>query len=635
MPNFSFYYGPDNTIVRRMRSAATSVWGEIKEISAGSFWLFVPSIDYELSLCESPNELGAVAGYVRCDDVEHISAENKQLDRCHNQRFITEVVKDDNWPLGEQWTGSFAAAVYSKINHEVIICNDIIGYIPVYFSSCGEGIAGGTSLILLSHCIKCEVDAIGILQRIIPPHFSNYGKRTILKQVSRLLPGERLKFSSKDLSFSSVFDNTLYKDIINPDLDTAARMVWDCLKREITLVVGDRDKVNIAIGGGLDSRLTSRGVAHKGKVIKFYTYGSSDKYEPSIAIKCAKAIGAECECFTLENNYFPVYSEFKNLVMKTESVQLLQWNAILNSIINRKTDVNQLLLFGDIMESIDAKKIISLFTREERIKSFLKGLLLGKEISFHTADMSSFKEWKEAVKEDIIKEALGNVDVLSSNLKERCSEEFIVEQMSNDLELTFSRVRENMPYFSEMFDELFLWYTRKRCHECTQLLLMGPKFRTISPGTSLRFMRLISTIHPGLRLKDLRTRIVRLPEFEKLGKIPTTQIPWAGAASPNSLRMFIWFIRTSLDQFLIRRCLRTKNPQGRQRVLRSLDYLKEYRRQSTVSNVQDWFSGKWIKSDKYIMKVKNRADLSTWPYINDDIVTPANVSVMLDLCKID
>ena len=635
MSNFSFYCGPDKAAAQAMRRAAASLWGEIEEVSAGSFCLFIPSVERSVSLGESPDALGAVSGYVRSDEAARSPEEDKGPDRYHNQRFIAEIINDDNWPLGKQWTGSFAACAYSKREDKLVICNDPIGYIPLYYSSSGQGMLGGTSLILLSHCIKSEADPIGVLQRIMPPYFSNYGKRTPLKDVWRPMPGERLKCSGKESNLASSFDNTLYQGLVNPDPDTAARMVWDCLEREIALAAGDADKVSIAIGGGLDSRLTLGGIAGRGKAIKFYTYGSSDKYEPSIAGRCAKATGAECGAFSLENNYFPGRSEFESLVKKTESVQLLQWNSILSTIADKETDISQLLLFGDIMESIDGKKIISLFTREVRMRNFLKESLLGREASFHAADAASFEEWKKALKGDIIKAALREADNLSSNLRERCSNDFLIKEMENDLELTFTRVKENLPSFSECFDELFLWYTRKRFHECTQLLLMGSKFRAISPGTSMRFMRLISTIHPGLRLKDLRTKIIRLPEFKNLGRIPTTQIPWVGAVWPAPLRMFIWFIRVSLDQFLIRRCLKNKNPQGRQRVLKSLDYMKEYRRQDTLSNVQSWFSEKWIKSDLCITKVKNRASLATLPYINDDIVTPANVSIMLDLCKLD
>ncbi len=129
--------------------------------------------------------------------------------------------------------------------------------------------------------------------------------------------------------------------------------------------------------------------------------------------------------------------------------------------------------------------------------------------------------------------------------------------------------------------------------------------------------------------------IARLPEFDKLARIPTAQIPWISSRAPRPLRELLWGFRSTADQFLIRRVLRSRNPHKRQRVLRSLDFIKEYRREGSVPAVREWFSGKWLSGELYARTVTERAELLAWPLINSDITVPANVSIILDSCDVD
>lgn len=129
--------------------------------------------------------------------------------------------------------------------------------------------------------------------------------------------------------------------------------------------------------------------------------------------------------------------------------------------------------------------------------------------------------------------------------------------------------------------------------------------------------------------------IARLPAFDQLSRVPGAQIPWVGARAPAALREMLWGVRSGMDQLLIRAMMWRETPQARQRVLRSLDYVREYRREETVPRVRDWFSGRWCDGDSYVRTVQARGGLASWPLINVDIVAPANVSLTLDLCRPD
>lgn len=614
-----------------MRIQAASMWGEVKEMGRDSFWLFTPSGDYAHSFSESRTALGAVSGYVRYDWPEAGCNGRVGPNASHNQQFISEVIDDDKWPLGEDWTGSFGAVVYSIARREVVICNDPIGYIPVYYSTGNNGVLGGTNLIVLSRSISCDVDAVGVLERISIP-YCNYGRRTLLKQVSRLLPGERVKFSHDRSRVTSVFDNRLCDGLVDSDINEVARTVWDCLQRETDLALEAGDPVCVALSGGWDSRLALGTVSHRADSIKCYTFGNGSLHEVRTARQCALAIGAHHEFFPIENTYFPSRDSLETLVQKTEAANHLQWCTIINAV---KTDDNpkEVILLGDLCESIVALNMKEFSTRDARIRSFRKGLI-GQVDEIACATNDSFNAWKESTRCRLMSSILRNIDRLSPDFASTCKKEIMAEEIAGDLDLCFSRVRDNNPAFAPMFDELFYWFHRARFLIAGQALFLNGRFRPLCPAVSMRFMRLISRVHPKLRIRRrLMNAIARLPEFDVLAAIPSAQIPWLSARAPALLREIVWGARSGMDQALTRRALKNRNPRMRRRVLPTLDYVKEYRRDNAVPNVQRWFSGKWLDGDKYVDIVKGRANLDTWPLMNLDIAAPANVSITLDLCK--
>jgi hypothetical protein len=614
-----------------MRLQAASVWGAVKETVRDSFWLFIPWADYKRSFSESLFALGAVSGYARCDSIEKDWITLEGLDACHNRQFISEIIGDDNWPLGDHWTGSFGAVAYAKQRREVIVCNDPVGYIPVYYSTGDNGVMGGTSLIVLSRSAGNDVDVVGVLEHISSP-YCNYGRRTLLKHVSRLLPGERIKFSHNGRRIISGFDNGFCNGLIDSDIDEVARNVWDCLQHETDLAFDPGDDVCVALSGGWDSRLALGTVLHRADSIHCYSFGNDSLHEVSTARRCAEAVGARHEAFPIENTYFPSRASLESLVEKTEAANHLQWCAMIEAI---KPDDNQkdVMLLGDLCESIVALNMKQFSTREARIKSFAKGLI-GQSDRIAPATDESFARWKERTREQVVGTIIRNTGKLSPDLISACKKELIAEEIACDLDLCFSRVRDNGPGFVPMFDELFYWFHRARFLIASQALLLSSRFRPICPAASMRFMRLISRVHPRLRIRRrLMHAIARLPEFDVLARIPSAQIPWLSARAPALLKEIVWGARSGVDQVLIRRALKNKDPRMRQRILPTLDYMKEYQRDNAVPNVQGWFSREWLNGDKYVAVIKRRASLDSWPLMNLDIAAPANVSIILDLCQ--
>lgn len=621
MSKFCFYHGNDVGLIDRLRRAAVFCWNDVEELMLDSFHLFIAVDDFKSSSYETETLIGALSGYAK--------TETSMDDRSYSTEFFSQI-SYKNWPLGDEWAGSFAAVVYSSANQESALCNDLIGHLPLYYARGGNGFIGGTSLIVLGRTLGCEPDPIGVLQRITVP-FCNYGRRTILKKVYRLLSGERLKWKSGDAGVRRDFDNSLFRKVSDADVKVSARKVFDCLRHEIDAAIGDHQKLSIAASGGWDSRLILGGIPKDRYSISCLTYGGEDHYETRIAQKCAEAVGASHECFSIEERYFPSRLQTEALVRETESANYFEWFGIIDKA--RQSGGKAPLLLGDLCESIDGRYMTRFSTRKARIDSFVNGMF-GKREVFEERSDRNFKQWCDEKTVEITSALLANLKHLSGDLIGSLTEGQIRAAIASDLETSFSRVSAQTPPFSAAYDELFIWFHRIRFLLGNQINWLSSAFRPISPGLSMSFLRLITTIHPRQRIrKRLMNAIVDLPEFDELSRIPSAQIPFISSRAPALLKDIVWGLRSGLDQVLIRRSLKNKKADGRQRVLHSLDYVKEYRRRSTQKNVESWFSGKYIESNHYLQMVRDRANLDAWTLINVDVAAPANISIILDLCK--
>lgn len=67
-----------------------------------------------------------------------------------------------------------------------------------------------------------------------------------------------------------------------------------------------------------------------------------------------------------------------------------------------------------------------------------------------------------------------------------------------------------------------------------------------------------------------------------------------------------------------------------QRILPTLDYLVACRRPESVANVRTWFTGKCLNGEHNAAVAQRRAGLEDWPIISLYMLTPANVSMILE-----
>ena len=214
MSHFAFYYGEELEIQTKFRNLVGSMLREPNEILCGNFLLLHENSDSRSAVLESGSLVGALRGYVRCDQTCRAGLSDVEA-------FFEKVVRAGIWPLGASCTGSFAAVGYSRDIDHLLLCNDVVGYLPIYFSKLGKGVVGGSRLVDVGRFLDARPDAAGVLERLTPP-FVNYGTRTILRRVQRLLPGQCIRFSEFGSRESSHFDNSLFSSVLTQRIDSVA-----------------------------------------------------------------------------------------------------------------------------------------------------------------------------------------------------------------------------------------------------------------------------------------------------------------------------------------------------------------------------------------------------------------------------
>lgn len=237
---------------------------------------------------------------------------------------IRKIV-EDKWPLSNDFTGMFSAGIISDYGQT--LCNDLLGMNPLYYHLSNEKLAFGNSLVAFTIFSKLDLDPVGIFQRRYSQTNSNFGSRTILKQVKRLLPGELISVVNGKIA-NRIFDQTLYH--FNPDkaqkVKEEAEKYWDFLRTEYSIGLSQFDNIYLGLSGGIDSRLMMLFVPDE-KQKTLVTYGSyEDEVEVAIAKRVSDLVPNATFLFTpVNNSHFPKYELVNHIVGSTESYYNNHW----------------------------------------------------------------------------------------------------------------------------------------------------------------------------------------------------------------------------------------------------------------------------------------------------------------------
>lgn len=537
-------------------------------------------------------------------------------------QFITE-----QWPVLDSISGSFSCAIIDDIKEEIILCNDSIGIYPLYYLIKDDQFYISNSLIWLGAASGAAIDSIGLFQRTYCPEFANIGSRTLLENTKRLLPGEWIKFNKSGELLAQKYDNGLYQNISNTK---SSFDYWENLKRELSYCVAGEKNLHIALSGGMDSRLIIGGLP-KEKQLFCHTYGQDNYYETLISKHIAKLYDAEFKSYSQPELYFPTKEILEKYTIETEAIYLNSWLEILEAQEKKKREI---MLLGDMTESLQGRNL----PIKKNWKNFKKYYLRGKEYPFRENTKEVFNQWKDNI--------IGNYTKLVSQthinrLNIEQSEERIREGIINDLNELFVRIEQHDLPYVELVSEIFSWFTHARIPMGKQILILDSQFKSYCVPMSVQILRLTSNLHPNLRINGrfIKSLFSSVKELKLVGGVPTSQIPYVPFNTPDFLKVPIWFLRSELDDFLIKRLMKSGDPKKRYRVLKSFNWVEVYQQPQIESNLRSYFEKNYLGeayTNAVIEGALARRDLKQWPLSNINIINAAALNTelaILDLTK--
>ncbi len=593
---------------------------KLKNKRIGAFNFIVENID---DILETNSHCSITDGYLR--DLNSAS-QNPNL---HTIQAVEQI--QSGWPVSENITGSFSTTIIDKNSLEITLCNDLIGVYPLFYLLRDKDVFVSNSIFLMAYISNCKFDEVGIAQRCIGPEYSNMGSRTILKDCKRLLPGEYLKIDFFGNILQTKYDNSLYQNISsshqNHDLH---KDYWDQYKKEIDCCLIGNSEVNIALSGGMDSRLLLGAISNN-KNIVCLTYGEKDNYETKIASRIAKLKNAKFKSFSQPNLYFPSSEILRKYVLKTEAVNICSWLEILENIGLKERNP---ILLGDMTEAISARNIKKFSSRNFRQDNFIKYYLLGKDYQFDKSDAVKFEEWKKAKVHNLdrwyIEERISKLNLSFTPTQ-------LVEGLHSDLEEVFLRIKSHHLPFTELYDELFTWYTHSRIPMGKQILICNSDFYSSCPPMSNLIIRNTSNIHPNLRLGNrFLNKLFSIEELNKLNKIPTSQAPFIPQNFLDIIKFPIWGLRSKIDHFLIKRLIKSKDPTKRYRLFKSINWVTIYQNPDMEKNLKKYFENNHLGEGyfNYLLdRAIQRKNLDQWPFANTEMINGASLNMEIDLIK--
>ena len=524
------------------------------------------------------------------------------------------------WPLPDDYSGSYSFCLVSK--EKLVIANDCIGLYPLYYYIENKSITVSNNLYELQKNIRVNIDIVGKYQRLNAPEYSEIGNRTILKDVKRLLPGEKITYDLLEDDIYKEYDNRLYNNIKpNKSKKKDVRDYWNTFKKEVNLIENMGEKpVNIALSGGMDSRILI-GAMSPDKNSKAFTYGSEDFYEVKIAKKLALKLGFKFRSSFRFKNQFPEYRKLNTTIKKVGAPYVMSWYDIFDIAPQKR----ETILLGDMCEALPARNIKKFSSRSSRVNNFIKNFILNKDYQLTKTSKEKFEIWKNSI-----------TDKYTSQMRKSRSEglSFVIAQTKIDLEQVFSRIDAHQLPFSELYDELFSWYTHSRIPMGKQILHCNERFFAYAPAMSTSLLIATSNLHPNQRLnyRFMNKLFKQIPKLNKLNNIPVNQVPLLSRNSPDFLQFLVWGLRSKIDQILINRLMKHKNINMRYRLFKSLNWVLVYQNDNMIKTIDTYFLDNQLPESQVLSAKQialNRKKLKSWPLANNDIMSLAVLNIEL------
>lgn len=536
----------------------------------------------------------------------------------HHQSFFDWLRLHPQADLPDWVHGAFSFVYVDKVNQRLVMGTDWIGCYPVYYGVQSDGVVVSNSLLAFRDTPFCQLDPVGVAQRLASPGHYNYGRRTILQSVKRLLGGERVVLDMRSKSIQSQFQSGLFR-LRDESKQDAVDRFWEIIRKEYHLALINHPLVHIGQSGGLDSRLVLAAMPDNKKLI-CHTHGEAGFYESLIAKELAQLKGARWNCYPVGDNFIMTREKIDAFNGMTEALEHGQWISVMENNLR----VTEPFVLGDLCEAYTGRYIKHFRSRKDQVKSFLKVYLMRRPLNFTQASREGFEAWSNHVTCSVEKDQ-SVLDVAKFGL----THEHLLQATKLDLAVDFDCVRNHDIPYDELYDEFWGWHHSR----AKQMLFANARFFAVSPTMSRHVLQAASEIKPQYRLNYQLAHVFfnRIPDLKSLARIPTTQIPYIPFTAPNFIKLLWWGMRSYIDRLLLERIMKRKDPTLRYRVVPGINLVQLFQFPQMEERVGAWFRNNQLGCrDAMLSYFMRRQRLERRPMEPFDQITAAALESEID-----
>jgi len=528
----------------------------------------------------------------------------------YSSEVLIEHLKNNNWPLSEDFTGFFSGVLFSDNSFRIF--NDPIGLFHLYYCITDKYVIVATNLNAIHSITGSAINKSALVLEMTKPEFSQYGRSTVLENVYSLMPGELLIF--KDGKTKRLYDNTIKTDD-KPGSKSLANELVDLINAEFKNFYQEHDSLMVSMSGGIDSRVNLACLLANGKKPLLTNFGRPEYIDSKIPRKIAEDIGLKIDIIDPVSYQFPPKPIIDRIVKETDALYINQWLAIFDHYKERQ-QAYPFFLLGDMCDILRAKGISSLKTRSFRRKHYVTKFFTGKQLSLVPLCEKEKRQFFIRKRDSI----LSQINESAKNYLNINNPELIGEAEA-DLEELFTHLDRYNPLYVESYEELFGIFTHGRKSMGKQLNILKVAFTPEIPILNLRIIRHVLNYSPLARYGDELTNCMfKHHAWKKLGRYPTAQNPFVAYNSNLWLMLLGWFLRSSTDQAFLKMHVLTRGKFSKQRLVKSRDILSEYLFPGARENYSGYFSGSDINATSLIRLFDDRAGKRSWPLSGQDLI---------------
>ncbi len=244
------------------------------------------------------------------DDLRKLAAGSDWAEGTPDAQIVLDLFEACGVDFVRQLNGAFVFAIWDHQERRLVLVNDHLGLLPVYYAQYGGrfSFGAGVRALLADAELPRDVDFLTIAQMLSFEHA--LGDRTLLTAVKLLPPATILTYDDGDVTMCAYW-TLAYEDRVQaPDETAYLEQFRFYLAQAVRRRKSDELPAGILLSGGLDSRVLLGFLAREhGEQFYSFTFGIPGCDDARFARELARKSGIRHRFYELQPDYLLQYAE--------------------------------------------------------------------------------------------------------------------------------------------------------------------------------------------------------------------------------------------------------------------------------------------------------------------------------------